>query len=217
MRGLNTFTLKMIAIISMLIDHIGHIFFPEMMIFRIIGRISFPIFAYVLAEGIYYTKDITKYMLRLGIFALLSEIPYDLAIMGSVLEFSHQNVFFTLFFGVALFWLYKKIQHDGWKLAALAVMLFTVLFLCQWLNTDYCNIGILLIFAFYMYRDKKVGKLVLAGVLFLGLTGGLQLYALLALPLIALHNGEQGPNRKTFFYLFYPAHLLILYLVHLIV
>ena len=217
MRGLNTFTLKIIAIISMLIDHIGHIFFPEVMLFRIVGRIAFPIFAYVLAEGIYYTKDITKYMLRLGIFAILSEIPYDLAIMGSVLEFSHQNVFFTLFFGVFLFWIYKKITHDGWRLATLVIMLFTVIFLCQWLHTDYSDIGILLIFVFYMYRDKKVGKLVLAGALFLGLTGGLQLYALLALPLIALHNGEQGPKIKSFFYLFYPAHLLILYIVHLIV
>ena len=217
MRGLNTFTLKIIAIVSMLVDHIGHIFFPEVMIFRIIGRISFPIFAYVLVEGIHYTKDITKYMLRLGIFALLSEIPYDLAIMGSVLEFSHQNVFFTLFFAVLMFWAYKKIEHHGLKTGALVVIFLLGIFVCQYLNTDYCDIGILLIFAFYMYRDKKVGRLVLAGALFLGLTGGLQLYALLALPLIALHNGEQGPKMKSFFYLFYPAHLLILYIVHLIV
>ena len=217
MKGLNTFTLKMIAIISMLVDHIGHIFFPEVMIFRIVGRIAFPIFAYVLAEGIYYTKDITKYMMRLGIFALLSEIPYDLAIMGSVLEFSHQNVFFTLFFGVLMFWLYKKIEQPGLKTGALVVIFLLGIFACQCLNTDYSDIGILLIFAFYMYRDKKVGKLVLAGALFLGLTDGLQLYALLALPLIALHNGEQGAKMKTFFYLFYPAHLLILYIVYLIV
>ena len=118
MRGLNTFTLKIIAIVSMLVDHIGLVFFPEVMMFRIIGRISFPIFAYVLAEGIYYTKDITKYMLRLGIFALLSEIPYDLAVMGSVLEFSHQNVFFTLFFAVLMFWAYKKIEHQDLKTGA---------------------------------------------------------------------------------------------------
>ena len=122
MRGLNTFTLKIIAIVSMLVDHIGLVFFPEVMMFRIIGRISFPIFAYVLAEGIYYTKDITKYMLRLGIFALLSEIPYDLAVMGSVLEFSHQNVFFTLFFGVLMFWAYKKIEHQDLKTGALVVI-----------------------------------------------------------------------------------------------
>lgn len=217
MKGLNTFTLKIIAIVSMLVDHIGLVFFPEVMMFRIIGRISFPIFAYVLAEGIYYTKDITKYMLRLGIFALLSEIPYDLAVMGSVLEFSHQNVFFTLFFAVLMFWAYKKIEHQDLKTGALVVIFLIGIFACQYLNTDYSDIGILLIFAFYMYRDKKVGKLVLAGALLLGLTGGLQLYALLALPLIALHNGEQGTKIKSFFYLFYPAHLLILYIVHLIV
>lgn len=217
MKGLNTFTLKMIAIVSMLIDHVGHIFFSNVMIFRIIGRIAFPLFAYVLAEGIYYTKDITKYMLRLGIFALLSEIPYDLAIMGSVLEFSHQNVFFTLFFGVLMFWAYQKFEHPNFKTGILVAIFLIGIFVCQYLNTDYCDIGILLIFAFYMYRDKKVGKIVLAGALFLGLTGGLQLYALLALPLIALHNGEQGPKMKLFFYLFYPAHLLILYLVHLVV
>ncbi len=213
MRGLNTFILKMIAIISMLIDHIGHIFFPEVMIFRIIGRISFPIFAYVLAEGFHYTKDVKKYLLRLGLFALLSEIPYDLAIMGSVLEFSHQNVFFTLFFGVLMLYVMSRIKN---VIMQYAVVLVAIL-LCQFLHTDYSNIGVLLVFIFYVFRQRKAEKLLIAGLIFLGLTGGLQLYALLALPLIALHNGEQGPKMKAFFYLFYPAHLLILYLVHLIV
>ena len=136
MKVLNTFTLKMIAIVSMLIDHVGYIFFPEVMLFRIIGRISFPIFAYVLAEGVYYTKDITKYMLRLGTFALLSEIPYDLAIMGSVLEFSHQNVFFTLFFGVLMFWVYKKIDRQGFNAGILVIVFLIGIFVCQYLNTD---------------------------------------------------------------------------------
>lgn len=213
MRGLNTFTLKIIAIISMLIDHIGHIFFPEVMIFRIIGRIAFPIFAYVLAEGFHYTKDVKKYLLRLGLFALLSEIPYDLAIMGSVLEFSHQNVFFTLFFGVLMLYVMSRIKN---VIMQYAVVLVAIL-LCQFLHTDYSNIGVLLVFIFYVFRQRKAEKLLIAGLIFLGLTGGIQLYALLALPLIALYNGEQGPKMKAFFYLFYPAHLLILYLVHLIV
>ena len=213
MKGLNTFTLKMIAIITMLIDHIGLVFFPEVMLFRIIGRISFPIFAYVLAEGIHYTKDITKYILRLGIFALLSEIPYDLAVMGSVLEFSHQNVFFTLFFGVLMFWGMSKTKNIILQYGIVAI----VILLCQFLNTDYSDIGILMIFIFSVFRQRRIEKLLIAGLILIGLTGGLQLYALLALPLIALHNGEQGPKIKTFFYLFYPAHLLILYIVHLIV
>ena len=213
MKGLNTFTLKMIAIVSMVIDHVGHIFFPEAMIFRIIGRMSFPIFAYVLAEGFHYTKDVKKYLLRLGLFALLSEIPYDLAIMGSVLEFSHQNVFFTLFFGVLMLYVMSRMKN---MLMQYAVVLVAV-FVCRFLHTDYRSIGVLLVFIFYVFRQRKAEKLLIAGLIFLGLTGGLQLYALLALPLIALHNGEQGTKMKAFFYLFYPAHLLILYLVHLIV
>ena len=213
MKGLNTFTMKMIAIISMLVDHIGHIFFPEVMIFRMIGRLSFPIFAYVLAEGFIYTRDVKKYMLRLGIFALLSEIPYDLAIMGSVLEFSHQNVFFTLFLGVLMLWIMTQTRNMILQYGTVAAMLF----LCKILNTDYSDIGILMIFIFYIFRERKIEKLLIVGLVFIGLTGGIQLYAILALPLIALHNREQGPKMKSFFYLFYPAHLLILYIVHLIV
>lgn len=213
MKILNTFTLKMIAIISMLIDHVGHIFFPEIMIFRIIGRLAFPIFAYVLAEGFVYTRDVKKYLLRLGLFALLSEIPYDLAIMGSVLEFSHQNVFFTLFFGVLMLYVMTRMKIILMQYAAVLV----VVFICRFLHTDYSSIGVLLVFIFYVFRQRKVEKLLIAGFIFLGLTGGIQLYALLALPLIALHNGEQGAKMKAFFYLFYPAHLLILYLVHLMV
>ena len=213
MKILNTFTLKMIAIISMLVDHIGYIFFPNAMIFRIIGRLSFPIFTYVLAEGFVYTKDVKKYLLRLGVFALLSEIPFDLAFTGKVFEFSHQNIFFTLFFGVLMLYTMSRMKNIVIQYATVLV----TIFVCQFLHTDYSSIGVLLVFVFYVFRQRKVEKLLIAGFIFFALTGGLQLYALLAFPLITLHNGEQGPKLKAFFYLFYPAHLLILYLVHLIV
>lgn len=213
MKILNTFTLKMIAIISMLIDHVGYIFFPSVMMFRIIGRLAFPIFAYVLAEGFVYTKDVKKYLLRLGLFALLSEIPYDLAFKGSMLEFSHQNVFFTLFFGVLMLYAMSRVKNIFIQYATVLV----ALLVCQFLHTDYSSIGVLLVFVFYVFRQRTVEKLLIVGFIFLGLTGDLQLYALLALLLIVLHNGEQGPKMKAFFYLFYPAHLLILYLVHLMV
>lgn len=213
MKGLNTFTLKIIAIVSMLIDHIGHIFFPEVVIFRIIGRLAFPIFAYVLAEGFVYTRDVKKYLLRLGIFAILSEIPYDLAIMDAILEFSHQNVFFTLFFGVLMLWLMTKTNNMILQYGIVAV----AVLLCQFMNTDYSDIGILMIFIFSVFRQRRIEKLLVVGLILVGLTSGIQLYALFALALIALHNGEQGPKIKTFFYLFYPTHLLILYIVHLIV
>ena len=88
MKGINTFTLKCIAIISMLIDHIGMVLFPEQLIFRMIGRLAFPIFAYVLVEGFFYTKNINKYLLRLGVFAIVSEVPFDLAYSGKWFSFT---------------------------------------------------------------------------------------------------------------------------------
>ncbi|WP_461817744.1 TraX family protein, partial [Faecalimonas sp.] len=100
--GINSFQLKIIAIIAMIIDHIGLFFFPEHILFRIIGRISFPIFAFLIVEGFYHTRDIWKYMFRLGVFAVLSEIPFDLLTTGKVFDLRHQNVFFTLLIGVIL-------------------------------------------------------------------------------------------------------------------
>ena len=84
--GLNSFQLKCIAVITMIIDHTGAVLFPGELMFRYIGRISFPIFCFLLTEGFFHTKDVRKYMLRLGIFAVVSEIPYDLAFRGTVLD-----------------------------------------------------------------------------------------------------------------------------------
>ena len=213
MKRLNTFTLKMIAIITMVIDHVGFIFFPDVMVFRMIGRLSFPIFAFVLVEGFVYTQDVKKYMLRLGIFALLSEIPYDLAFMESVLEFSRQNVFFTLFFGVLMLYLISRTRNIIIQYGIVACLVIV----CSFLHTDYSTTGLLIILIFSIFRERKIEKLLIVGLIFIALSGDIQLYAIFALPLIALHNGEQGPKLKTFFYLFYPAHLLILYLINLIV
>lgn len=209
MKSINTFTLKMIAIVTMLIDHIGHVFFPELTVLRIIGRISFPIFAYLLVEGFFYTKNLKKYMLRLGIFALLSEIPYDLAIRGSVLDVSFQNVFFTLFFSILMLWVISKMGKNFFRYG---VVIATVC-ICTLLGTDYKIIGPLMIFVFYEYRNQTREKIIFISLILLLLSEGIQLTALFALFLIMLHNGEQGPKLKAFFYTFYPAHLLALYLI----
>ncbi len=102
--GINSFQLKWIAVITMIIDHTGAVLFPDNMVFRYIGRIAFPIFCFLLVEGFFHTRDVRKYMLRLGLFALISEIPYDLAFRDTVLEFEHQNVFFALLLGVVMIW-----------------------------------------------------------------------------------------------------------------
>ena len=95
----NNFTLKMIAIISMLTDHVGCILFPDELIFRAIGRIAFPIFCFLVVEGFFHTRNTWNYLMRLCIFAILSEIPFDLAFFGKVFYLQKQNVFMTLALG----------------------------------------------------------------------------------------------------------------------
>ena len=95
--GLNSFQLKCIAVLTMIIDHTGAVLFPGDLVFRYIGRISFPVFCFLLVEGFSHTRDMRKYMLRLGVFAVISEIPYDLAFRDTVLEFGHQKcIFFSV-------------------------------------------------------------------------------------------------------------------------
>lgn len=209
MKGINTFTLKMIAIVSMLIDHIGAALFPHITILRVLGRIAFPIFAYTIVEGFVHTHDLKKYMIRLGIFALLSEIPFDLTFSGKIIEFGHQNVFFTLLLGVAMLALYVRGRNVTEQLSIVVV----AMFLSKLLNVDYQATGILMIFLFYYLREKKLEKLFAVGILILLVSGKIQLFSLLAFIPIALYNGERGPKMKAFFYAFYPVHLLALYLI----
>ena len=210
---INTFTLKMIAIVSMLIDHMGAILFPQYIILRYIGRIAFPIYTYTLVEGFMHTRDIKKYMVRLGMFALLSEIPFDLAFRGSVIYIQKQNVFFTLFLGVLMLYLLLKSRNRIQS----AVLVLAILLLSEFLRTDYSSMGLLMILCFYVFRDNKVMKLLGVAAINVFLMGRVQVFAIPALIFIALHNGEQGPKCKKFFYGFYPVHLMVLYLISLII
>lgn len=210
---MNTFVLKIIAITSMLMDHVGYVFFSEVTIFRIVGRLAFPIFCYTLVEGFLHTRDVKKYLIRLGIFAIISEVPFDLAFMGEVLEIKHQNVFFTLFFGVVMMWMLTKTESMVVRFA-IAVGLTLV---CRFLNTDYASTGLLMMFTLYMFRGNKKEQLILTGLAMLLMSGGIQLFSILALIPIAMHNHKLGPKMKMFFYLFYPAHLLVVYLISIVV
>ena len=207
----STFALKMIAIVFMLIDHMGAVLFPKIMIFRIVGRIVLPIFAFTLVEGFIHTKDVRKYIMRVGTFALLSEIPFDLALSGKILEFGHQNVFFTLLLGLVMLACYARTNDTLKQLAVVALTVFAA----KLFNVDYSGMAIVMIFLFYYLWDKKLEKLFAVGILIILMSGVLQLFSLLALIPIALYNGERGPKIKGFFYAFYPIHLLVLYFVSL--
>lgn len=113
------FHLKLIALTTMFIDHIGAIFFPQVTLLRAVGRISFPLYAFLIAEGCRYTRDRGRYALGLGAFALISEIPYDLALHPEFLEYNlwgqnflfQTNIFYTLFFAVAGIHIFEVLRH----------------------------------------------------------------------------------------------------------
>lgn len=208
--------LKVLAVVTMLIDHIGAILFPSVLLFRIIGRLSFPLFCFLISEGLLYTANLKGYLERLFFFALISEVPYDLAFHGTVYYPQSQNVFFTLFLGLAaISFLHSYLGSR--PASALVLALVCVLF-AEALHTDYGWFGVMLIIIFYCFKNFRTKGVLIFAVFNTGyglLTGTVKLYAVLAGFPIFLYNGKKGRlNWKYFFYAFYPAHLLLLYFVH---
>lgn len=208
---INGFTLKMIALLTMLTDHIGAVLFPQMIILRCIGRISFPIYAFLLVEGFIHTRDVRKYSLRLLLFALLSEIPFDMAFFGKALYWQHQNIFFTLFLGVLML---AMIQKFSFQPAAQILSAATCIAAAFVFRVDYSGIGVILILALWYFRAHPVKRLAaFVLLLVLGYGTGIESWALLSYVPIALYNGRRGPSMKYVFYIFYPAHLIVLVLL----
>lgn len=214
---LDSNVLKLIAVISMTIDHIGFILFPDQMWLRCIGRLAFPIYAYLITEGYLHTRNVKKYLLRLGILAVLSEIPFNLAISGSISYPASQNVFLTLFLGLLAIALMDKGQlylpQNLTALSILPVMLACIAAIS--LRTDYDCYGILIISLFYIAKTKPLLQFLSIGVMQY-LMGTIQLFGQLAFIPIFLYNGKKGRTSKFLqwaFYLYYPLHLLLLYLI----
>lgn len=242
-KGLDAAALKWIAIISMLIDHIGAVVVRRYVIsvgltnlslqalgelgeyrligytylfLRMVGRLAFPIFAFLIAEGVAHTKSIWKYALRLFAFAILSEIPFDLANMGQLLEYGYQNVMFTLLFGVLALWGFETIEREAERNGAFqaklpkALALITAvaaICLAEICRTDYDARGVFLIVILYLTRKEKKVQMI-AGIIATMLINPIQVLAFLP---IFFYNGERGKSGKYFFYAFYPVHLLLLY------
>lgn len=209
----------------MLIDHIGAILLPGdtklYLIARCIGRIAFPIFAFLIVEGFHHTSDVKNYLKRLGTFALISEIPFDLAFYGSYFSTEVQNVFFTLFLGLLAIYLMSLAELKNQKkvfVSALLDMLILLGFcaIAVILRTDYNMMGILMIAAFHLFRGSKLLLTLSLFILSSPAKDGqvsIQILATLAMIPISFYNGKKGKSMKYFFYAFYPAHILILYLI----
>ncbi len=225
---LNGFHLKLIAICTMLIDHMGYTLFPGVMWLRCVGRVAFPIFCFLIAEGCVYTHDRKKYALRLLVFALLSEIPFNLMNSGMIWDPYDQNVLWTLLTGALVCWLIdwalKKCTPLSFVLTGAAMV--AAYWLLEAFRTDYGGWGMLLVAAFYGVHRAPSGAVVKMiaqafGLAFfsLGVMGGylsIELWSLVSLAPIWLYNGQRGFSHKAVqygFYAFYPVHILALSLI----
>lgn len=319
-KGIPGSTIKIIAVVTMLIDHIAAAFLTRVLIvrglyyamttpqtlmewmgegnngilyfgmtlMRLIGRLGFPIFCFLLVEGFQKTRNVKKYVFRLGVFALISEIPFDLAFSGRVWNPNYQNVYFTLLIGILALWAFdaiakcqpakwvqvlvtaggililplcvalrvrdfvtsmlaeflqvylhrqempltggiylallvvmlvvwgiyrqKKGDEKAWRMCGDMAALAVTMMLAAQLQTDYGGMGVLTIAVMYALRENKVHSMT-GGCVTLTVMSFSEITAFCALIPVALYNGERGLKMKYFFYIFYPAHLLILWLV----
>lgn len=216
---MSSLTLKMLALTTMIIDHYGAIFQTSEIIFRIIGRLAFPIYCFLIVEGYFHTKDIKKYAGKLLIFALISEIPFDYAFFGKI-NWSHQNIFFTLFIGLVSIHLLEK--HKSQNNLKSIIIILAATTLATVLKTDYSFIGIIYILAFYKTKNfNSLKRILLVGsVMFITnylSASFIQQYSLLALPILLLYNEKLGLKIKALqilFYIAYPLHLAIFAIIN---
>jgi hypothetical protein len=184
---------------------------------RLIGRISFPIFAFILVEGFYHTRNRNQYLIRLFIFALITEVIFDLAFYQIFFYWQHQNVLFTFLIGLGALSIYEQFKVKNPPLGFVSIILCS--FVAELLQVDYGVLGILMIYLIALLRGNI--HAVAASIVFLNLlvtdlsfnslSGMLQAFAGLSVIFIYAYNGKRGYNMKYFFYLFYPLHLILLY------
>lgn len=215
-KGLSGHILKLIAILAMVCSHVYKgilVGQKEFLFLDIIGRISFPIFCFLLVEGFCYTKNRKKYLFRLWLFAVFSEIPFDLLFFGTYFTYLTQNVLFTMLIGVLTLWGMEKAGRKyQW------IVLILGMCVAWFLKTDYSVWGIWVIACFYLFRGmKKEGMMVQIANMFvaMGVFNWKQAFGVLALILIWFYNGKEGRKWKYFFYVFYPLHMLAFFFIRM--
>lgn len=224
--------LKMIAIATMMIDHTaacllmkGYIrphspivrgstldyVYQFYRFLRGVGRIAFPIFCFFLVEGFVYTHSRFRYVMRLLLFGVLSEVVFDLALEKTFPAWNHQNVMFELALGVLMLWAFEAVgrlpvRPPELRLALQFAVAVPFIVLATQLRLDYGFKGLLLILLLYVLRPDRISQCA-AGAILVSIW---EWPALFAFVLLSLYNGERGRQMKYFFYAFYPVHLLIL-------
>lgn len=229
-----SFSLHIMAMLFMLCDHLWGTIVPGADWLTCIGRLAFPIFAFMIVEGYFHTKNLKKYVRRLLLFAILSEIPFNLALGSRIFYPIHQNVLWSFLISIGLiYWNEKVKEKQGWKRLLVGAASVGIGYVAGLITfVDFYNAGILTVLVFYFMRSKKwwcyIGQLLCLWYINFEMLGGFayevsifgeplliarQGIALLALIPIWLYKGKQGYYSKRlqyFYYAFYPVHLLIL-------
>lgn len=222
---MNSFHLKIMAVISMLCDHLGYfIYSGNFSFFNYLGRLAFPIFAFQISEGYLHTRNLKKYLFRLAIFAFISQIPFMLFEYSVGFNYT-LNIFFTLFFGLLCIIAYDKIDNKFFSL----LIIFLLCFIGEYIQVDYGYWGILLILLFFIFKNNKI-LMILSFLLmsiykywsflitdhFYYVHVLLVIFTFSAILPILFYNGKLGLKTKYLLYVFYPLHLLILFFGSLI-
>lgn len=220
--GLTGNQLKLLAVVTMTIDHIGSHLLPQFMILRIIGRLAFPIFAYMIAEGCTYTKNRKRYLGTMLILSLIFQLVYYFA-MNSL----YQCIFVTFSLSIANIYAIDKAKSQPKYIPLAAGVLVLTVFLTTFMprilpgfKIDYRLFGVLLPVMIYFGRNKweKLALLTIGLCLLSGTGASVQWYSLATVPILALYNGKRGRlNMKNFFYIYYPVHLVVIYLIKFII
>jgi len=234
-KGLSTADLKLIAIIAMTVDHLAWLFFPGFQrvwyvyLLHIIGRLTAPIMWFFIAEGSYYTKNPKKYITRLFVFAIISHFAYSFAFGLNPIPFKNgifnqTSVIWSLAIAAALIFIVNKYKLSYWKNFALILLANLLSFPADW-----SCIATMVPFYLYNHRGdfkKQVRDFILFGFMYAlvyfifidKVYGVLQLFIFLSIPLLSLYNGKAGNNRnmKWLFYIYYPAHLVIVGVLRLL-
>ena len=234
-KGLSTADLKLIAIIAMTIDHLTWLFFPGLQrvwyvcLLHIIGRLTAPIMWFFIAEGSHYTKNPKKYITRLFVFAIISHFAYNFAFGLNPIPFksgifNQTSVIWSLAIAAALIFIVNKYKLSYWKNFALILLANLLSFPADW-----SCIATMVPFYLYNHRGdfkKQVRDFILFGFMYVliyfifidKVYGVLQLFIFLSIPVLSLYNGKAGNNRnmKWLFYIYYPAHLVIVGVLRLL-
>lgn len=226
LQKINGAQLKYIAFASMFIDHFNKAIITPFLtgtgplnvitrIFDILGRIAFPIFAFMIVEGFFKTKSRWKYLRNLLVFATISEIPYDMFQSAVFINTRSQNILWGLALGLFTIMIIDKLKE---KIKKRPVWIFVSIIIValsslgsMLISADYEYYAIIIIYIYYLFYDKR---LLASGLGYLVIIK--EIYAILGFATVLLYNGEKGKQNKTFNYLFYPVHLLILGIIRMV-